>query len=215
MKQKFEKWEKWLKNIYDEVTDLSVLRHIFWEVQEIIKDNTEIQKPSAFYEFIGNTYVASALMALRRQIKIDKGSISFAGLLKEISECPEIMSRERFTALYKGSAVEHHADRDFDKFAGKARPHIDPDIVLADLQGLKTKAEACERYADKRIAHFDTGPVTVPTFNDLDECINLLETLIKKYYLLFTAGGVSSVLPTFQYDWQAIFRVPWIKEVSE
>ena len=212
MENKYSKWERWLNNIYSEITSLSVIRHIFLEVQKIIKDNPEIQKPSVFYEFIGNGYVASGLMGVRRQIKIDKGSISFAGLLKEISECPEIMSRERFTALYKGSDVEHLADRDFDKFAGKVGTHIDPAVVLADLDELQTQARSCEKYSDKRIAHFDRGPITVPTFEDLHKCIDLLETLLKKYYLVFTGGGLVDVLPTFQYDWQAIFKVPWINE---
>jgi len=100
MEDKYKKWGRWLKNIYSEITSLSVIRHIFWEVQKIIKDNPEIQKPSAFYEFIGNGYVASALMSVRRQIKIDDNSISFARLLKEISECPEILSQENTGTPY-------------------------------------------------------------------------------------------------------------------
>jgi len=41
-------------------------------------------------------------MGIRRQIKINEDSISFAKLLKEICDTPEILSRDRFVALYKG-----------------------------------------------------------------------------------------------------------------
>lgn len=208
---RFNKWDRWLGIIYKEITDLSVKRYIFWEVQEIIKSNPKIQKPSAFYEFLGNVYVASAVMAIRRQVKIGKGSISFARLLQEICNTPEVLSRARYVALYKGSGSECFADRDFDKFAGKGNEYVDHSLVELDLKELQKKANGCEKYADKRIAHFDKKmPKRIPTFSELDSCVDLLEVLIKKYYLLFRGGCLLSVLPTFQYDWKQIFHEPWI-----
>lgn len=35
-------------------------------------------------------------------------------------------------------------------------------------------------------------------------------SLIKKCFLLFRAVGLVSVLPTWQYDWKAVFREAWI-----
>lgn len=208
---RFNKWNKWLELIYKEITDLSVKRYIFWEVQEIIKNNQKIQKPSAFYEFLGNCYVSSAVMTIRRQVKFGKGSISFARLLQEICDTPEVLSRDRYVALYKGSGSECFADRDFDKFAGKGKENVDSLLVKFDLEKFRKKANGCEKYADKRIAHFDKKmPKRVPTFDELDTCIDLLESLIKKYYQLFRGGSLVSVLPTFQYDWKQIFREPWL-----
>jgi len=211
MDNRFDKWNKWLDVIYSEITSLSVNRNIFWEVQDIIKNNPKIQKPSSFYEFLGSVYVVSALMGVRRQVKIDKDSISFARLLKEICDTPEVLSRNRFVALYKGSRVEQFADGDFDKFAGKARSHVDPDLVNLDLKELKAKAQKCEKYADQRVAHFDKGALkNIPTFTDLDDCIDFLEELMKKYYLLFRAPSLVSILPEYQYDWKAIFKEQWL-----
>jgi hypothetical protein len=211
MDNRFNKWNKWLDVIYLEIRSLSVNRNIFWEVQNIIKNNPKIQKPSSFYEFLGSTYVISALMGVRRQIKINKDSISFAKLLKEICATPEILSRDRFVVLYKGSAVEHLANRHFDKFAGKVGSHIDPDLVRLKLKELKIKAWKCEKFADQRIAHFDKrANKNIPTFKDLDDCIDFLEELIKMCYLLFRAVSLTSILPVYQYDWKAIFREPWL-----
>ncbi len=211
MDNRFNKWNKWLDIIYLEIRSLSVNRNIFWEVQNIIKNNPKIQKPSSFYEFLGSTYVVSALMGVRRQIKINKDSISFAKLLKEICDTPEILSRDRFVALYKGSTVEHLANRHFDKFAGKVGSHVDSDLIRLNLEELKIKVRKCEKFADQRIAHFDKrASKNIPTFKDLDDCINFLEELIKMCYLLFRAVSLTSILPVYQYDWKAIFREPWL-----
>jgi len=211
MDDRFDKWNEWLDIIYSEITDLSINRHIFREVQNIIKNNLKIQKPSSFYEFLGSVYAASALMGIRRQVKIDGDSISFARLLKEICDTPEILSRNRFVALYKENMDRRFADRDFDRFAGKVKCHVDPDLVKSDLKNFKDKVKKCEKYADQRVAHIDKRAMkNIPTHKNLDDCIDLLEELMKKYYLLFRAKSLVSILPIFQYDWKAIFRERWL-----
>jgi predicted Zn-dependent protease len=221
---RFNTWNKWIDVIRSEITRLSIDRNIFWEVQDIIKNNPKIQKPSSFYDFLRNTYAASALMGVRRQVKIDKDSISFAKLLREICDNPEILSRTRYFAHYKGSSVEEIAKRlgttvekyrsqDFDQFAVKAGDHVDPELIKLDLEKLKSKAQKCEKYADQRVAHFDKKAISIiPRFTDLDSCIDYLEILIKKYYLLFRASVLTRILPESQneYDWKAIFKEAWI-----
>src|SRR6266850_2902607 len=97
----FKKWDRWLEKIKGDITRLSVNRHIFWEVQEIIKRNAKIQKPSSFYEWMGNLYATDAVIGVRRLLDKDDRSISLARLLTEIQEKPEVLSRARFLALYR------------------------------------------------------------------------------------------------------------------
>lgn len=224
MDDTFNKWNKWIGVILSEITKLSIDRHIFWEVQDIINNNPKIQKPSSFYDFLRNVYGVSAVMGIRKQVKIDKDSISLAKLLQEICNTPEILSRARFFAHYKGSSVEKIAklmgslvekyrSKEFNQFAGKIGDHVNPELIKLDLKELKSKAKMCEKYADQRIAHFDKKAISsIPTFTDLDKCIDFLEMLIKKYYLLFRAGSLNSILPVSQnrYDWKAIFKEAWI-----
>jgi hypothetical protein len=163
-------------------------RNIFWEVQKIIKLNKDIQKPSSFYRYLGNTYVAYSAIAIRRQIKIDNQSISLARLLSEIIEDPMSLSRTYFNSLYVGSAVETLADEDFDRFAGSSKDHICPRMVRSDLEALKLHSKNIEDFADKRIAHHDKKePKNLPTFSEVDDCINLLDQLYVKYHLVFHA----------------------------
>jgi len=224
MDDRFNKWNKWIDVILSEITQLFIERDIYWNVQEIIKNNPKIHKPSTFYNFLNNAYGSISLMRVRKQIKIDKDSISFAKLLQEICNTPEILSRTRYFENYKGSSVEkiahkmgktveEYRSKDFDQFAGKRGEYVDPKIIISDLEELRLKAENCENYADKRIAHYDKKSIdNIPTYEELNNCIDYLGELTKKYYLLFRAGVLTRILPERQskYDWKAIFREPWI-----
>jgi|SRR6266850_1891284 len=211
MDQKLQKWIRWLKVLHDEIQQLLIAKNIFWEVQEIIKSNKEIQKPSAFYEYLGNTYVSHSVIGMRRQLKVDPQSISFARLLTEMSVNPEVVSRKYYTAMYAGSVVEDRADRDFDRFSGPGAPHISKTMVLKDLQDLRNAGQDLEQFADRRVAHRDKrGLKSPPRFKDGDAFIELLDRLYVKYHLLFHAAAMDSLMPTYQYDWKEIFREPWI-----
>ena len=212
MDQRFEKWERWLETIRCEAMDLVRSKHIFWKLGDIIKDNPKIQKPNSFYKFAGDTYFAYVVMGIRRQIKYDQRgkSISFVGLLEEIVETPCVLSRERFVALYEGNA-QFEANHDFLEFALENAEHIDPNKVRQDLDKLKRLGHAVEVFADKRIAHYDKQLVeNVPSFGELDDCIDFLAELTEKYWLLFKAEVIDLLVMPIVDHWAEIFRQPWI-----
>ena len=211
MDQRFQKWEKWLETIHEEVIDLVRSKHIFWKLGDIVKNNPKIQKPNSFYQFAGDTYFAYGVIGIRRQIKPHKDSISFARLLQEIVETPCVLSRERFVALYERGA-RYEANHDFAQFTREGAEYIDPNIVQQDLDQLKKLGHDVENFADKRIAHYDKQLVeNVPSFGELDDCIDFLAELTGKYWLLFKAEALVDllVMPTVDY-WDEIFRQPWI-----
>ncbi|MCY4566722.1 MAG: hypothetical protein OXD49_00310 [Candidatus Poribacteria bacterium] len=211
MDQRLKKWEKWLEAIRYEVMDLVRSKHIFWKLGDIVKNNPKIQKPNSFYKFAGDTYFAYGVMGIRRQIKPHRNSISFAGLLHEIVKTPYILSRERFVALYERNS-HYEANHDFGQFAREDAEYIDPNKVRRDLDKLKKLGRAVEVFADKRIAHYDKQLVeNVPSFGELDDCINFLAELTEKYWLLFKAETLVDLLVMPIVDnWEEIFRQPWI-----
>ncbi len=73
---KLKKWLRWMETIHDEILGLLRDTSMFWEVQDIIRANPRIQKPSAFNHYLGRTYLSHALAGVRRQIKPHKDSIS-------------------------------------------------------------------------------------------------------------------------------------------
>ncbi len=64
----------------------------------------------------------------------------------------------------------------------------------------------------KWMAHWDKRkPTVVPTFEELDDCIKLLDQVYVKYHFLFHAESMDTLIPTYQYEWKSIFCEPWLK----
>ena len=213
---KLKKWRKWMEIIQGEIQMLLRDTNMFWEVQDIIRENPRIQKPSAFYRYLGRTYLSHALAGLRRQIKPQKDSISLVGLLDEIAKTPEELSRSYYHSL---CANPDRSDMiqmdDFAPYADTSGKHVCPKMVKADLNALKLTVEKHEAFADKRIVHWDKGePDVIPTFGELDDCIKLLDKTYVKYHLLFYAESIDALMPTYQYEWKKIFLEPWLKAVA-
>lgn len=216
MDPKLKKWLQWMEVIKDEIQDLVVAKHTFHEVQDMIKANKRLHQPSSFYDYFSRTYVSHAVIGLRRQLKCGDESISIARLFQEMIATPEAFSRSYYIAKYKESVVENLANNDFNKFASPNSTHIDPQLVARDLERLKAASKRCEDFADKRVAHRDKRePKQLPTYNEVDACIDLLDELYVKYFLLFHASSMETLLPTWQYDWKVIFRVPWLPNNEE
>ncbi len=215
---KLKKWLRWMEVIHNEISGLLRDTSMFWEVQDIIRANPPIQKPSAFYRYLGRTYLSHALGGLRRQIKPNKESISLVGLLEELVESPEELSFKYYCSILSRTStgqMETIIKGDFKKYADASGTYVCPQMVKDDRDKLKSAVRVCEGYADKRIAHWDKGePEDVPTFGELDECIKLLDKTYVKYHLLFYAEGMSTLMPTYQYNWKTVFLEPWLAAVA-
>ena len=234
--QKLEKWLRWMETIHNEILALVEDANIFWEIQDIIRENPRIQKPSVFYSYLARTYLSHALAGLRRQTKLQKDSISFVRLLDEIAENPEELSRSYFNSRYPSSngpdlsQVVGRADLekvgitdssqlkamikmdDFDRYADASGAYVCPQMVKEDRARLESAVKTHEEFADKRIAHWDKRePKVVPTFAELDDCIKLLDQTYVKYHFLFHAESMDTLMPTYQYEWKSIFCEPWLK----
>ena len=218
MDQQLKKWIKWLAEIRPEIERLVINRDVFWEVQKIIKTNVKLHKPSSFYSFLGRTYVAYASMGIRRQLKIDRKSISLSRLLTEMARRSDLLSRAYYTGLYRNiysnPVILAQADRHFDALAGNGNAHISTDSIQKDIELLANAGKKVEEYADRRIAHFDKRkPTSIPRFSELDKAIDILDALYVKYHLICHAEKFATLMPVYQYDWKQIFYVPWLKEI--
>ena len=215
---KLQKWLRWMGTIHDEILGLVRDTNMFWEVQDIIRANPRIQKPGAFNRYLGRTYLSHALAGLRRQIKPNKDSISLVGLLNEIGRNPGELSIDYYCSLLPENSIPQELaiiKGDFKRHADPCGRHVCPKMVEEDRDSLKKAVEACEEFADKRIAHRDKDdPDILPTFGELDECIKLLDKTYVKYYLLFYAEGMSTLMPTYQYNWKTVFLEPWSCSLS-
>ncbi len=242
MNQKFEKsqklgkWLEWMEKIHNDIQALVQDANMFWEIQDIIRANSRIQRPNAFYSYLARTYLSHALAGIRRQTELQKDSISFVRLLDEIAKNREVLSRDYFNSRHphsNGPDLDQVVGKagleavgivdtsqlkeiikmdDFASYADASGTYICPQMVKDDKARLESKAKILAEFVDRRIAHWDKRkPKVVPTFEELDDCIKLLDQTYVKYHFLFHAESIDTLMPTYQYEWKSIFCEPWLK----
>jgi hypothetical protein len=208
---KYEKWVRWFDAVRPDVKFLCYSRHIYLEVQRMVELNPNLHAPSSFWPFFRCNYAASAAIAVRRLVKHHKDSHSFEGLLDDMAQNPGAMTVMMYEKLYEGSNRKNMARRDFAAFSDGRGEILDASMLKSDLATLKGAAKKIMDFADKRVAHLDRkAAIYNPTFDELHECISIIDGLACKYQCLLLGAYSDSMTPTIQDDWKAIFRVPWI-----
>ncbi len=216
MNPKLKKWLRWLEVVKNEVRELIKAKYTYHEILSMIDNNPLLNKQSnLFYEYLVHTYVSHVVIGVRRQIKCGKQSISIIRLLREMSASPQILSRKYYVALYKPPAIDW-ADENFNQFASADSAYIDSSLVANDLTSLRDASRRLEGFVDKRVAHWDqSGLKDIPTFYEVDLCIDLLEALYVKYHKLFHAKHIDTLFHQPPDDWKNIFLVPWLPPTEQ
>ena len=101
----------------------------------------------------------------------------------------------------------------YDGIVGHGNNQPDPAIITVEIDKLVQHTDRLKIFVDEHIAHTAIQRATaLPRFQDLDDAIDLLEALVKRYMHLFRGAGIQSLLPVWQYDWKEIFHFPWIDD---
>lgn len=141
--QMYNKWHAWIGILDKEVRDLYTQRHVFQSVQEIVRDNSQIQSPGDFNYWLTAWYASSMSVAVRRQTDANKDSISYRRLLEEMKNNPTVLSRSRYKAAYvDDDYTESDADEGFDQLVGRGRAHIDSADVAKEIQDLEVNCRS-------------------------------------------------------------------------
>jgi len=208
-KQKIAKWQRWQKDIENDIIYLLASRKIYKSYGEIVNGNTNVQNNGVlFHNWIKVNYVTFVAMSIRRQLDTDNDVVSLERLLSDIKLNPESLSRKWHASLYDGFIVNNYADQMFNKNAGSG-DYIDPVIIEKDLSELKSAGENIKKLADRSIAHKTTKAKPELTFDDADKCIETIKKIAIKYRLLLTAQG--GELEPIIDDWQNVFTQKWIE----
>src|SRR2546430_14652330 len=102
-----QKWDRWLHAICDDLKDEAACRVVHLEPIAIVDSNANIPKDSEFLDCLERWYVNSAVMGLRRQLKISAEAFSLAGLLKDMAGNACILSRDLLVSLYADQTLAH------------------------------------------------------------------------------------------------------------
>jgi hypothetical protein len=205
---------QWLEIIFNDVQDLLLDNHIFWELQEIVRKNPRFKEaPGLFTQWMASAFVQATAVGVRRQAKASDDSVSLRRFLHEVQKYPWLVSREHYMSFYAGKDawLIESGQRHFNHLAGEGDIHIPVAVVDEHLHELAQAVGAIEHYVDRRIAHYDKRGLAQPTpiFADLSTSLKTLERIVIFYWPLLKGSGMITMLPAIQFDWDEIFRFPW------
>lgn len=211
---KVERWDLMLKHINSSLTDLLARRFFYREILSIINNNPGLEQLNHFISWLLENYLLSGVMAVRRLVDDRKDVISLQRFLIELKQDPRILSRKRYFSLFKNTGLSDdysYINHCFDTLVGEGEDYLDIKTIEDEIRLINEKYSPLEEYVNHLIAHSSwSEPRNLPNIRNLDECIDLLEDLFKKYYAIFYVGTYTSLVPVPQYPWKKIFKIPWI-----
>jgi hypothetical protein len=214
----FKQWSEWIEFIETAVTELCVGREVYKEMLDMYRRNPDIQKPSLFYSWMRGLFVTWSVALVGRLVDNTRGTRSFVRLLRNIQKSSHRPSRAHHVGLYISAMTNFPdaeaaqiANREFDRLVG-TEDMLPKKQVETDITTLLEATKPIMNFRHERVAHLDANPSEqLPTYEHLDAAIVALVELLRKYSLRIK-GLSADPFATVQYDWLAIFRVPWIKQ---
>ncbi len=203
----FPRWKEWIKIIGDDVSNILLARTLFLSFQELVDETPKLKKADYFHDYFRESYISHLGIGLRRQFKFQKDSICLKNLLCEIREQSHLINLGYYESLYSDSKMKKYAADDFYSIIGSTDKTISSEAVDVDIALLNSSAFTVESFIDRRVAHIDRRPPSrTPTYNDLHDCLDVVENLTIKYHMLLTAGSYETLEPVVQYGFLDIFR---------
>lgn len=184
--RKLEKWKRWIKDIHEDVfRNLDIYLVIYKQICcTMNKDTARFNRNSHMHYYLPNTTYAFIAIGIRRQLKVDAKSKSFATLIQDMIDNQiqiwDINSRE-----YRRLSAE---SKDLLNNQG----FIDSTKIQHDYAKIIKEFKITMSDIDKRFAHFDKKNLSQKlNYNNIEKSFDILKTLVKKYHLLLccNTGG--------------------------
>jgi len=196
-----------------DLTDLLGMREIFWQLQDVARENPAVLKPGSFFDWMCRNYMVAITVGIRSFMDQSSDSRSLWRMLYEVLENPGVISRDTHVRMYRGTAVGvSFGHSTFDNVVGERQPCISQRTVRSDLRKLEDASERIRRFVNKRIAH-KTSPGEIrrlPKLREVDSALDTLDRVLCKYNLLITGQGMDTLHAVRQYDWREVLWEPWI-----
>jgi hypothetical protein len=129
------------------------------------------------------------------------------------------MTRRRYLAFIEPGDHRYTRqlmNKDFDKWGavpdGSGEPlndYIPKAATAADRNALEKATFTAFDYAQRMVAHRTPVGALEIKIKEINEAIDALEPVVQKYYCMFTARSLMTVLPAVQFDWAKPFDIAW------
>jgi hypothetical protein len=175
------------------------LRDIFRRTHEIATSNARVDG-STFLGYIIHTYGVTQAITVRRQADESPRAATLGRFLIEVADA---LANE----LKAGSrAARDQALRErVARAIGQAK---------TDQAALRHAVRPVRLFVDKRLAHMDETSLKPEQAGLAVDAIHAaLDTTFEvfiRWERWLTSGSTPDLVPVPQYDWEAVFRVPWL-----
>lgn len=211
---KIEQWKEEIKRITNDVTDTIESQFIFKRLREIVAANPKISTDNLFWDHLVASFGADLVLGITRQVDTRTEVISLLKLLNDILGNSGIITKQWYGDQYEQSSVLGRAFGD-QSFAGHfgSGDNLDVAMLKKDIQNLTSATAKIARFRHTRIAHKNTDERLIINLNftEVGEALKVVEDLVIRYQLLLNQSGYSQLMPTITYNWESIFRTPWIE----
>jgi hypothetical protein len=177
-----------LDELRTEVIELATDRDIYWKVQrEVIQKNHRLlTMRSAFFDMLNDAYAHAAASRIRRLLDRDSRTVSLRQLIEQLIEDPSSL-----------------------------RGNLTNDDLRNDLEALHKTCEHVKAYVDQVVAHHDRNrTASSPTHRELNEAIDTVVSVFKRYYAAVTNTDLDVVV-SYLEDPLRIFSFPWLAEDAQ
>lgn len=178
---RFRRWRRWLEeDLLRQIVDLLLDRRFFNAFRESLQPYVGQTRGGEIAKWIARNYAANACSAIRRLGDEDTRSVSLRRLFEEMKLYSHILMRLDIDPIVGDKG------RTFDKIAGEGATYLPASLIDSDLASLRDGCETLNTFVNKFIAHHDADQhtITLPMYWELDNAIDVVHRLYRKYALL-------------------------------
>ena len=219
----FERWVKRLGKIRRELKYLFASRRKFRVVTTMFEENAALNAIGGnVHGWLLEMWIHDTVIGIRRELDHESNAASFGVLLDEIVQRPSVLTRRRFTQglddtdfmlpvlteIFDGyGVIKVGTDRQDD--------YLDPLNVRAERQQLDDTADKVLAFANRVVAHRNFEYKVTATYKDLNDALDSIEPVFKKYFAIIDGRSVDTHDPPLDADWTKPFETAWLVSPTE
>lgn len=229
-----KKWEKWFKEINNEITSIWTSLQIIEQFNVIVDHNDTLKNhESIFWAHFPKSIALNTVMQICRicdkqarksgRTTSYKSVISLRALLEEFKEYNEHFSRRRFVGRIhppKPESIDStdylnyiHSNEIFDKYAGQNKKHLSKKDIEKDIKILDATVEKSKKFRNKFLGHKSIRQkIHKPLkYAELDKCRKIISKIANKYlHLLSNRHQIYNLDPNIS----DLFTFKWIESTE-